>query len=92
MKDYPVLFVDDYRQVTKEVLSEALTRIVVPEAPSPETESVFWGNQIRLAENELAGREMMPWVQWVGASVAYGAGMMRRLCGAGNSAGEQRAE
>ena len=76
----PVLFVDDYRQVTRELLGEALRRIEVPAAPSLETENKFWGDQIRSAENELAGREMMGWGQWVGASVAYGAGMMRRLC------------
>ncbi len=74
----PVLFVEDFRQVTKEFLEAAFEKR--PGLPDihPLMTSEFWNKKIRDAATELAGNEMMGWGEWAGESLSYGVGMMNR--------------
>ena len=74
----PILFVDDFRQVTEKLLEEAIARSEVPDEPPAEMGSGFWNNKIRDAGKGLQGSDFMGWGQWVREAASYGAGMIGR--------------
>ena len=76
--ELPVLFVDDYREVTKGLLEAAFQKYPAPPAVPPLMTSEFWRERIREAANQLAENPMMGWREWTGESLAYGTGMMKR--------------
>ncbi|MFZ4388036.1 MAG: hypothetical protein ACOYOI_07715 [Chthoniobacterales bacterium] len=76
----PILFVDDFQEVTKEFLEKATREIEIPkELPSVMKES-FWEERIHQQQRLLVERPLMSWREWVAESAAYGASMIcRRL-------------
>jgi len=70
--------VDDFRDVTSELLGAAFDRIGVPVDPPVEMTSDFWAGKIFNARKRLAGCEVMWWGKWGLESAAYGMGMLRR--------------
>jgi hypothetical protein len=76
--DLPILFVDDYREVTREFLEAAWSRIPVPAEPPEMMYADYWKKKIQAAKHRLHGREIMPISEWVRESVKYGLGMVRR--------------
>jgi hypothetical protein len=76
--ELPVLFVDDFRDVTKGLLEKAFQKYPAPPAVPPLMTSEFWRERIREAANQLAENPMMGWREWTGESLAYGTGMMKR--------------
>jgi hypothetical protein len=77
-RDLPILFVDDYREVTRELLEAAWQRIPVPPEPPEMMFADFWKKKIQAAKDCLRGREVMPISDWVSESAKYGLGMVRR--------------
>jgi len=78
----PILFVDDYREVTQAFLQNAWTRIRVPEKTPKMMFADYWGEKIAEAKQALKGREQMGLAKWMGDSARYGIGMVgRRLFG-----------
>ncbi len=77
-RDLPILFVDDYREVTREFLAAAWSRIPVPTEPPEMMYADYWKKKIQAAKGFLRGREIMPISEWVPESVKYGLGMVRR--------------
>ena len=78
----PILFVDDYREVTQEFLQNAWTRIRVHEETPKMMFADYWGEKIAEAKQALKGREQMGLAEWMGDSAKYGLGMVgRRLFG-----------
>jgi hypothetical protein len=76
--DLPILFVDDYREVTREFLEAAWSRIPVPAEPPEMMYAYYLKKKIQAAKHRLHGREIMPISEWVRESVKYGLGMVRR--------------
>ena len=76
--ELPILFVDDFRDVTKGLLEAALQKYPAPPAVPPVMTSEFWRERIREAVAELAENPMMGWREWTGESLAYGTGRMKR--------------
>jgi hypothetical protein len=74
----PVLFVDDYRKVTIELLEEAWARVKNPEEVPVMMHEDFWAAQILKEKNGLKGHETMPLPEWIWESVSYGLGMAAR--------------
>jgi hypothetical protein len=78
----PILFVDDYREVTQAILQNAWTRIRVLEETPKMMFADYWGEKIAEARQALKGREQMVLAEWMGDSARYGVGMVgRRLFG-----------
>lgn len=79
--DLPILFVDDFREVTKELLEKAATAIQIPkELPSVMKES-FWAEVIRSKQGNIHGDGLLGWSEWTAESAKYGAGMLARRLG-----------
>lgn len=76
--ELPVLFVEDFRQVTNEFLEEAYKNHPGPLDIHPLMTSEFWNKKIRDAADQLAGDEMMGWGEWTAEAFSYGVGMMKR--------------
>jgi hypothetical protein len=74
----PILFVEDYREVTIELLEAAWAKIKVPEEVPVIMREDFWAAQILKEKNRLKGRETMPLPEWMWESVSYGLGMVAR--------------
>jgi hypothetical protein len=82
-RDLPILFVDDFREVTRELLDDAWQRIKVPSLPPlPMTES-YWAEIIRSKQAEIHRGELMGWGDWCSESAKYAAGMVPRRLGIG---------
>jgi hypothetical protein len=77
-RDLPILFVDDYREVTQELLEAAWQRIPVPPEPPEMMFADYWGKKIQAAKDCLRGQEIMPMDEWISESMKYGFGMVRR--------------
>jgi hypothetical protein len=77
----PILFVDDYREVTQEFLQNAWTRIRVPEETPKMMFADYWSEKIAQAKQALKGREQMGLAEWMGVSAKYGLGMVGRKVG-----------
>ena len=74
----PILFVEDFRRVTKELLEAALQKHPNPPPVPPLMTSDFWQEKIRDAAAGRAENPLMGWSEWIGESLAYGKGMMKR--------------
>lgn len=74
----PLLFVDDFREVTLEFLEAAFHNYQAEPAIHPLMTSDFWNAKIREAAAELEENPMMGWHEWTGDALAYGVGMMKR--------------
>lgn len=74
----PILFVEDYRKVTRELLERAWAEIRVPDEPPELMYEDYWGKRIQAAKESLTGRETMPMGEWLAESVKYGVGMVGR--------------
>lgn len=74
----PILFVDDYREVTQAFLQNAWTLIRISEETSKMLFADYWGEKIAEAKQALKGREQMGFAEWMGDSARYGVGMIRR--------------
>ena len=74
----PILFVEDYCEVTIELLEAARATIKVPEEVPVMMREDFWAAQILKKKNGLKGRETMPLPEWIRESVSYGLGMFAR--------------
>jgi len=79
--DLPILFVDDFREITKELLEKASGQIRVPEEPPSVMQEWYWKERIGQQQRLLAESPLMSWKEWVAASVAYGASIIRRRLG-----------
>ena len=77
----PILFVEDYREVTIELLEAAWAKVKTPEEVSVMMQENFWAAQILKKKNGLKGRETMPLPEWIRESVSYGFGMVARRVG-----------
>ena len=77
-RELPILFVDDYRKVTKELLEDSMNKIRVPDDPPELMFADYWGKKIHAAKDRLRAREIMPMGEWVCESAKYGLGMVRR--------------
>jgi len=77
----PILFVEDYREVTIELLEAAWAKVKTPEEVPVMMHEDFWAAQILKEKNGLKGRETMPLPEWVRESVRYGLGMVARRVG-----------
>lgn len=77
-RDLPVLFVEDYREVTRELLERAWAEIRVPDEPPELRYEDYWRKRIQAAKESLIGRETMPLGEWLTESVEYGVGMLGR--------------
>jgi hypothetical protein len=74
----PILFVEDYREVTIELLEAAWAKIKVPEEVPVMMHADFLAAQILKEKNGLKGRETMSLTEWIRESVSYGLGMVAR--------------
>ena len=74
----PILFVEDFSRVTKELLEATLEKYPAPPAVHPVMTSEFWSAKIREARAELAGNPVMGWRNWIGESLSYGLGLLGR--------------
>ena len=77
----PILFVEDYREVTIELLEAAWAKVKNPEEVPVMMHEDFWAAQILKEKNGLKGRETMPLLEWIRESVRYGLGMVARRVG-----------
>jgi hypothetical protein len=77
----PILFVEDYREVTIELLEAAWAKVKTPEEVPLMMHEDFWAAQILKEKNGLKGRETMPLPEWMRESVSYGLGMVARRVG-----------
>lgn len=76
--ELPVLFVEDFRQVTEEFLEAEFEKRPEPPDIHPLMTSEFWNKKIRAAADHLTGNEMMGRGEWTSESLSYGLGMMKR--------------
>jgi hypothetical protein len=80
-RELPVLFVDDFREVTLDLLEKALEQINVPTRPHIMTTEPYWAERIRSKKGEIRGGGLMSWKEWITESAKYGAGMLARRLG-----------
>ena len=74
----PILFVEDFRRVTKELLEAALQKYPNPPPVPPLMTSDFWQEKIREAAAELAENPLMGWGAWTAEALSYGVEMLGR--------------
>jgi len=68
--------VDDFCDVTRDVLQKCWERRAGVDMAL--TGAACWRAQVRLAADELRGREIMGAGEWVRESLAYGGAMVKR--------------
>jgi hypothetical protein len=77
----PILFVDDFSEVTQDLLAKAYEEIMVPaQIPDIMTEK-YWAGVIRGKQSEPCGNNLIGWGEWIAESANYGAGMLARRLG-----------
>ena len=74
----PILFVDQYEDVTLGMLEDAAHRISPAAMKEPMLQSAFWVRKIHEASMALRSSEIMPWNEWIFESARYGFNMIRR--------------
>lgn len=82
-RELPVLFVNDFREITRELLERALEKTKIPSLPLPLMTDLHWRGIIRSKQAEIHGNEMMEWREWIAKSAKYGAEMIFRRLGIG---------
>jgi hypothetical protein len=76
--DLPILFVEDFSEVTKELLEKSSREIQIPRDPPSVMQESYWEAHIDHQKSLLAGTSPMSWKEWVSESAVYGAFMIRR--------------
>jgi len=76
--ELPLLFVEDFRQTTKDFLEKAFEKRPEPPDVHPLMTSEFWNNKIRDAADQLAANPMMGWGEWTSEAFSYGREMLGR--------------
>ena len=76
--ELPILFVDEYRQVTKELLEKALESRLEPVEIHPVMTSDFWQKKIHEARDEISKDSTMGWGKWAAEALSYGIEMVGR--------------
>lgn len=79
--DLPILFVDDYREVTRELLEANFSRFATGRPVHPIMTEEFWERRIRDEIGKLHGRGRMSIGEWGHHSLLYGLGMIARRLG-----------
>lgn len=77
-RDLPILFVHDYREVSRPLLESAAGQIQIPEVMPAVMLEEYWAGEILKAKKSLEGKEVMPLGEWIRESVRYGLGMVAR--------------
>jgi hypothetical protein len=77
-RSLPILFVDDYREVTRGLLEAASSSIQIPEVLPAVMREDFWASEILKKRKALVGNETMPLGDWLRESASYGLGMVGR--------------
>lgn len=72
----PILFVDDLRDVTLDMLQARWEQR--ESADSTLTEAAYWESQIRKVATSLRGREILGVGEWMRESLVYGVSMVKR--------------
>jgi hypothetical protein len=80
-RELPILFVDDFREVTLELLEKARQEIRVPSRPHVMTTESYWAELIRAKQTAIRGESLMSWSTWIAESAKYGIVMMERRLG-----------
>jgi len=76
--DLPILFVNDYREVTNELLETAWNEIRAPSPPHLLMSESYWTQIIRAKQGEIQGDGLMRWRSWIAESANYGSEMISR--------------
>lgn len=80
-KELPILFVDDFREVTLSLLEKAYQEIKpAPHPPIIMSES-YWTELIRAKQAQIRDAGLMTWSEWIAESAQYGQGMIARRLG-----------
>lgn len=79
--ELPILFVDDFREVTLNLLEEAEKRIKISPAPYSLMLESYWAEIIRAKQAEIKEAGLMTWGEWIAESSQYGQGMIARRLG-----------
>ena len=77
-KGMPILRVDSYEEVTKELLKETACRITPTKSEDPMLRASFWMSQIQAAKQAAIGNETMSFMEWMRESIRYGSDMVKR--------------
>jgi hypothetical protein len=77
----PILFVDDFREVTKELLEKASREIRVPEEPLSVMQEWYWKERIGQQRRLAVEVPLMSWREWIAESATYGTEMLARRLG-----------
>ena len=80
-KELPILLVDDFREVTLELLEEAVKQIAVSSGPHPLMIESYWAGLIRAKQAEIREAGPMTWKEWFNESAKYGLAMVTRRLG-----------
>ena len=76
--ELPILFVEDFREVTKEFLEKALEARPGPAEIHPVMTSDFWQRKIHEARDEISKDSTMGWGKWAAEALSYGIEMVGR--------------
>lgn len=77
----PILFVDDFRDVTVELLEKAHHEIRGGVHPEVMTTESYWAESIRAKHAEIHGDGFISRRDWIAESARYGVGMLARRIG-----------
>jgi len=80
-----ILFVDQYEEVTNNMLEDAWDKMKSSSANEPMLLSQYWAQKIRVSKVALAGNEIIPCNRWISESIKYGIGMMKRRLAINNT-------
>jgi len=74
----PVLFVDDYNEVTLDFLKKNLDQLEEKKKNQVMIQMDFWREKIKDAKANLRGKDKLTWKEWLSESFLYGWGMIKR--------------
>ena len=74
----PILFVDDYDEVTLDFLNKNLLELKAKQQNLFMLKMDFWGQKIKHAKLSLKGKEKLTWRKWGSESFLYGLSMIKR--------------
>lgn len=77
----PILFVDDFRDVTLELLEKAYNQIRESAHPDVMTTESYWAEIIQARQAEIHVDKLMGWREWIAESAKYGLGIIARRIG-----------
>lgn len=74
----PILFVDDFREVTLDFLKENIVTLEKKKNHLEMLQMSFWKQKIETAKNDLKNGEKLTWKEWFRASMQYALSMLQR--------------